>query len=460
MSTLTRISRTKPLPTADSARTGPPGRPSAGALSRARVQPGLDAAHEPEVRAAVDEAAVVRDARNRIRSRIATPDRRSGLLTGGSFIVVVAAWLILSPPVGLSMAVFAACVIAHVAASSVEFEMGPGSALPTTPVLVVALFTLPPQVVPLVAVTGLVSAAYLAHLRDRSRREQVLVLAGSGWHAVGPAAVFAIAGVTRPDLGQWGVFAIALTAQFVLDAVSSWVRNCYGLGVPTKRLVEALRLTFLADLLLAPIGLTAAIALPESPAALLFVIPPILLLAMLQRDRRQQITRAVTLGDAVAEASDRARRDVLTGLPNRLAWEEVVARRTVADTPLAVILADVDGLKAANDTFGHDTGDALLVAVSGVLAAATPAGPDAVCARLGGDEFGILLAGELAVGAGDIIEAIRSTLATAFPVDDNVTVSASVGMGVASNGSGLATALVEADRAVYDDKRRRGVHRR
>jgi diguanylate cyclase (GGDEF)-like protein len=442
------------------ARSSRRGWPGAGAFSRSRVQPALGDGQAPDVRAAVDEAAFVRDARNRVRSRIAAPDRRSGLLTGGSFVVVTTAWLMLSPPAGLSIAAFIACVIVHMAASSVEFEIGPGSALPTTPVLVVALFTLPPQVVPLVAVAGLVGTATIARLRDRSRREQVMVLAGSGWHAVGAASVFAIAGVTRPELGQWGILGLALAAQFLLDAASSWVRNCYGLGVPTRQLIGALRFTFLADLLLAPIGLTAAIAAPGSTAALLFLVPPILLLAMLQRDRRTQINRTVTLGDAVAEASDRARRDVLTGLPNRLAWEEAIASQANAATPLAVILADVDGLKAANDTFGHDTGDALLVAVGGAVADAMPNGENAVCARLGGDEFGILLAGDLAQHAEQVVEVIRLSLATAYPVNGSVPVSASVGLGSATSGDGLATALTAADRAVYEDKRRRGVHRR
>jgi diguanylate cyclase (GGDEF)-like protein len=408
----------------------------------------------------VDEAAVVRDARKRIRAEIAAPDRRSGLLTGGSFIVTVAAWLVLAPPPSFPVVAFLACVIAHVVASSVEFEIGPGSALPTTPVLVVALFILPPQLVPLVAVSGLVGAAFLARLRDRTRRERLLILAGSGWHAVGPAAVFAVAHVTAPDLAQWGILALALGAQFVFDAVSSWVRNVYGLGVPTRRLVGALRFTFTADLLLAPMGLAAAIAAPGSPVALLFLLPPMLLLAMLQRDRRRQINRALTLGDAVVEAADRARRDVLTGLPNRLAWEEAVARCAGAQTSIAVILADVDGLKLANDTFGHDIGDALLMAVGQIVASAKPVGDDAIAARLGGDEFGILLVGGAERRALEVARALRSSLVSAAPAGGTVPVSASVGIGTASAGAEFADAFFEADRAVYEDKRRRGVGRR
>ena len=422
-----------------------------------RTSPDVD--DDSDLTNAVDETAFVRDARFRIRGPMAAPDRRSGLLTGGSFIVIVLAWLLVAPPSTVPVLAFLACVVAHIAASSVEFEIGPGSALPTMPVLVMALFLLPPQLVPVVAAFGLIGAATLARARDRSRRERLLVLAGSGWHAVGPALVFAIAQVTTPDIGQWPVFVAAIGAQFVLDTASSWVRNGYGLGVPVSRLIGALRFTFLADLLLAPIGLAAAMAAPGSPAALLFVIPPLLLLAMLQRDRRHQINRALTLGDAVVAASNRARHDVLTGLPNRLAWEEAMARCSDAAVPLAVVFSDVDGLKAANDQFGHQMGDALLVAVADMVAEVTPTGDDAIAARLGGDEFGILLVGDQAPRVAEVARELQSRLRAAPSVGGAVAVSASVGVGSATGGAALAEALVEADRALYEDKRRRGVGR-
>lgn len=427
-------------------------------LARRRPQRVADAGSE--LSEAVDEAATVRDARLRVQTRIAAPDRRSGLVTGGSFTVAMVTWLALAPPQTLPLGVLLACIAAHAVASSVEFEIGPGSALPTTPVLIVSLFLLPPQLVPLVAVGGLLVAALVARLHDPGRRERLLVLVGSGWHATGPALVFALARISRPDVADWAVYVLALGAQFAFDAGSSWVRNCYGLGVPTRRLVGALRFTFLADLLLAPIGLAAALALPGSPAALLFLVPPTLLLAMLQLDRKRQISRAVTLGEAVHEASDRARHDVLTGLLNRLAWEEALARYADTQTPVAIVLADVDGLKAANDSFGHDAGDELLVRVAVLIAQSVPAGDGAVVARLGGDEFGVLLPGDLAGGLERVAGNLRAAFATTGPIHGVVPVSASIGVAVAANGAGLPRAMAEADHDVYEQKKRAGVRRR
>jgi len=381
------------------------------------------------------------------------------LITGGTFVVVVATWIVIAPPPVAALGTFLACVTAHALASSVEFEIGPGSALPTTPVLVVSLFLLPPQLVPLVAVGGLAAAAAVARLRTPDRRERPLVLAGSGWHALGPSVVFAVAHVSGPNLADWPIYVLALGAQFACDAGASWVRNCYGLGVPTRQLVGALRFTFLADLMLAPIGLAAALAVPGSAGALLFLVPPTLLLAMLQRDRRRQINQAVALGEAVHEVAARARRDALTGMLNRLAWEEALARVAEARTPISIILADIDGLKAANDTYGHDVGDELLVTVATLITDAVPTGDGIVAARLGGDEFGILLPAESAAVVEQVTRDVRAALETARPVQGIVAVSASIGAGVAATGDDLPAALAQADRELYEEKRRHGVRR-
>jgi diguanylate cyclase (GGDEF)-like protein len=414
---------------------------------------------DPNLIAAVSEATAIRETRNRTHAEIPVPDRMSGLLTGGSFVLALIVWLAVSPPATIPVGLLAACIVAHIAASSIEFEVGPGSALPTTPVLYVSLFLLPPQLVPAVPLAGLIGAAYLARLRDPDRRERLAVLAGSAWHAMGPALVFAVAGVNGPSLGVLGICAIALVAQFACDTAASWVRNVYGLGVPAKKLFGALRFTFLTDLMLAPVGVAAALAVPGSAAALLFLAGPILLLAMLQHDREHQIDSAVVLSEAFTQSADRARRDALTGLRNRLAWEEALARSTELPGPVGVVLADVDGLKATNDALGHDAGDRLLVAVAEAISKATPSEAGAIAARLGGDEFGILLPGASAGRAAKIAEALRRSIddPQRSPVDPPV--SASIGFGLARSGAMLPSAFTEADRGVYEDKARRSMSR-
>lgn len=81
--------------------------------------------------------------------------------------------------------------------------------------------------------------------------------------------------------------------------------------------------------------------------------------------------------------------DNLTGLANRRAFDEAISAMPRAlDGAWALFIVDLDNLKVANDTFGHDAGDALIRTVAGRLAAAMP---DDATFRLGGDEFAVIL---------------------------------------------------------------------
>ncbi|BAH06195.1 PAS domain S-box protein [Clostridium kluyveri] len=83
-------------------------------------------------------------------------------------------------------------------------------------------------------------------------------------------------------------------------------------------------------------------------------------------------------------------RDQLTSLYNRRFFEEELKRMDVKyNFPLTVVMADVNGLKLINDSFGHTVGDELLKKVSEAMEKGCPQG--GVVARLGGDEFVILM---------------------------------------------------------------------
>jgi diguanylate cyclase (GGDEF)-like protein len=89
-----------------------------------------------------------------------------------------------------------------------------------------------------------------------------------------------------------------------------------------------------------------------------------------------------------------AQTDALTGLPNRRGLQQHLGALLPQARPqqlLALYLLDLDGFKPVNDRYGHDVGDALLVAVGQRLQAQLRASD--VVARLGGDEFVVLAAG-------------------------------------------------------------------
>jgi GGDEF domain-containing protein len=93
------------------------------------------------------------------------------------------------------------------------------------------------------------------------------------------------------------------------------------------------------------------------------------------------------------EARTQARVDALTGLGNRRAFDETLARAIAgarrADRPFAIVIADLAGFKSVNDRFGHIEGDRCLRRVADALRE-TVRGPDA-CFRWGGDEFALVL---------------------------------------------------------------------
>ena len=102
---------------------------------------------------------------------------------------------------------------------------------------------------------------------------------------------------------------------------------------------------------------------------------------------------AIDRGAAIERLVGLARTDALTGLANRRAWEDElareIARATRDGTPLSIALLDLDGFKAYNDTHGHAAGDQVLQLTA---AAWTPRlRATDVLARWGGDEFGLAL---------------------------------------------------------------------
>jgi diguanylate cyclase (GGDEF)-like protein/PAS domain S-box-containing protein len=115
--------------------------------------------------------------------------------------------------------------------------------------------------------------------------------------------------------------------------------------------------------------------------------------------------------------------DPLTGLANRRAAEAELRRALSAGGPVSVVLFDVDHFKKVNDTFGHDVGDAVLVAVAGALRGRARAGD--FVARWGGEEFLAVVAADEA-GARRLAERARVAVSELETGAGRVTVSAGV----------------------------------
>jgi diguanylate cyclase (GGDEF)-like protein len=193
---------------------------------------------------------------------------------------------------------------------------------------------------------------------------------------------------------------------------------------------------------------------------------------------REAIAAAQTLADVAAAyilnaqaredaqaTSDRfeesAHHDILTGLPNRQLLhqrlEHAAKRALRSKSYAAVLFADLDRFKQINDTYGHQVGDELLIAVGERLSGLVR--PGDTLARISGDEF-VFLCEDLQRAADVEVLAARIENALAIPFElagVTITATASVGMAYAGPGQAITNQLViDADIAMYQAKRNGG----
>jgi diguanylate cyclase (GGDEF)-like protein len=179
------------------------------------------------------------------------------------------------------------------------------------------------------------------------------------------------------------------------------------------------------------------------------------------RARADQLARLVEektaeLLNSQKELEQLANFDSLTALPNRRHFSEDFDRMCAQETgdEFTLLLIDVDDFKAINDTYGHDAGDAVLVETSNRLQSAVRS-TDQV-ARLGGDEFSILLIGRRDE---EWLRKICDRIVESFSVPvtfNDVTIRATVSVGVASypkDGDTQEKLYKSADIALYEAKR-------
>jgi diguanylate cyclase (GGDEF)-like protein len=178
-----------------------------------------------------------------------------------------------------------------------------------------------------------------------------------------------------------------------------------------------------------------------------------------------QASQSVELAEELAEQKQRsdylATHDMLTGLPNRLAFQEELKRRVgyAAGSGLSVALlfVDLDRFKDVNDNLGHEAGDALLQRVASTFCGAMR--HDDFVARLGGDEFAVVVevppedARALTTG---VAERLRAELQIAVPVTHGrITIGATIGVALFPQDAVDAEGLLHtADQVMYVGKRR------
>ena len=152
--------------------------------------------------------------------------------------------------------------------------------------------------------------------------------------------------------------------------------------------------------------------------------------------------------------------DFLTGLANRRLFDRLASlelqRALRTDTPLSLVMIDIDDFKEVNDTYGHAVGDDVLVALAKILSQSLRIYD--IAARLGGEEFCLLLPGASSRQAGDLAKRILVAFrAIKFEIPGSVPFTRTFSAGVATSGNHLRSDTVEsllrqADELLYKAK--------
>ena len=249
-------------------------------------------AASPTTSAAPVEARLRPDKTRRLAQR-ATPAVNAAL-----FLIVAVGALALPAHRPLSVVALVVSVLCYALASRVQFEFGPGWAIPTEGVFVAMWFLLPPRMLPLALCAAMVAGALWDVARGRMRFERVVLQVASSWPAVGPALVLYAADGHGPSWRQAPIYLGALVAQFGFDFLGSFAYTRIVFQLSPIAHLRAVAPAYAVDTLLAPLGLLVAYPAYRHPLALLLLLPVLVMFSTFAKERRYRIDNAVELSNA------------------------------------------------------------------------------------------------------------------------------------------------------------------
>jgi diguanylate cyclase (GGDEF)-like protein len=312
------------------------------------------------------------------------------------------------------------------------------------PAFIVLLFAVPLNWVAILIPLGLFGSTVVGN-RTLCPRRLALALADA-WYCVPPVLILAAWAPGQFDWRHWPVYVAALISELAVSFLGPIVR----VAIYRERLAVApvvLALPAAIDVLLTPFGVAAAHSARVAPEESVLLIGAVLtLVALLGHERAERIVYA-----------EKALRDGLTGLANRVLFDELLdaacRRLTPSGAGVAMLFIDLDHFKRVNDTYGHLAGDTVLQAIADRVQAVVRTA-DTV-ARFGGDEFAVLLADPTnQEGVERVAATIRRAVAAPVRLPDgsSVRVTASIGIGLLGTDSEASEVVARADEAMYEAK--------
>jgi len=270
------------------------------------------------------------------------------------------------------------------------------------------------------------------------------------------AACYAIQAMPRESFGRMMIYQ---TPYFLMQATGAWIvysaRRRGKLELVLIYLLAASSLQFLSkpflSQLLGGTGATAQYYLQTNYALISQSMGTVFALAV------ALLFLVILARDILAGVTVLSETDSLSGLLNRGGFERHARAAMVeanrCNTPLALVICDLDHFKSINDSYGHASGDRVIEAFAGFLRNAAP--EHHIAGRIGGEEFAIILPGANLVSARLFAEGARSAF-SALPIQGlpvGLRFTASFGVAERAADEDVSELLLRADKALYEAKK-------
>jgi hypothetical protein len=227
------------------------------------------------------------------RERVTQAAAASSFVLAAGLLAVLAPW-----HRSLSATTLVLVVGTYVAVERVRFPVAGGWTYPTMLAFVPMLFVLPTPVVPLVGMLAILLGSLPGYARRKRPLSRIPSDIADAWYTFVPALVIVLGGAESFSWSHWPVYLAAITGQILFD-LAAWIcRSWFAERVDPRVQLPLLLWTYLVDATLAPIGLVIAAVAVDRPALVLIGLSPMVMLALLARERQQRLEQTLVLSSA------------------------------------------------------------------------------------------------------------------------------------------------------------------
>ena len=235
----------------------------------------------------------------RAREGAARRERVAEAVSSAAFLVAAAAVAFLAHS-GEPFSPLAACAMtcAYLGATRVHLEIGAGHTSPLQLILVPMLVTLPPESVPIMVALAMSVSIGWDVIRRKRHPTRLLAAPGQAWHSLGPAIVLLFAPIGTLTIADAPILLAAFGAQVMIDLATSAFVDRIGAGISLTSEIHSASWVYASDALLMPPAALVAAAVQGHPAGILLLLPLLLVMEVLARDRSRGLDNALELSKA------------------------------------------------------------------------------------------------------------------------------------------------------------------